>query len=371
MSDKTFLYSTFTGGLLIAGVAASMNVDETKQLYSWAFAPAAVEDAQDVLASPFRDLSSFASVAPAQMKAPDQQFQSAKVVASDASVVSAVRFAPAKFSVVADIPQSIEIDTAPRTIKNPDKLKDLKAIELMHAAAQGMRRAQPSQLDIILAALPAKFETPPSLTQNKTVSLLPTALFEPPEPTNYVSLASANASTDDAVLRPIARPLPEKAIPKKRARSAKFFHRMQFHRRQKPASVPCVAELQLIANRTHIYFDTSSSRVDLRGKSAVRMFAAKAQSCPEAKIGIIGFTDPGGDEDVNLKISWQRANSVFRSIEEAGFSMSTFHVSSHMEDHPHECVHYEGVDRRVVFDVRQRKNKNVASNPSQSSKPVQ
>lgn len=136
--------------------------------------------------------------------------------------------------------------------------------------------------------------------------------------------------------------------------STQHFRKLLSHSHaHKPAQTACVAELQLIAARTQIYFDTGSSSLDNRAVSAARLIAAKVQSCPEAQVSILGFTDPIGSKELNLKISWKRANSVFRTIEDAGFSMSNIEVSSHMEDHPDECLHYEGVDRRVIFSVRE------------------
>lgn len=125
------------------------------------------------------------------------------------------------------------------------------------------------------------------------------------------------------------------------------------HEEMAASAIPCVAELQLMVQRTHIYFDIGSYRVDTRGKSSARLIAARAQACPEARVNIIGFTDPGGPDDLNLLLSWQRVNNVLAAIKLAGFDTDRMEVQSHMEEHPEGCVHFEGIDRRVIFEVVQ------------------
>lgn len=281
-----------------------------------------------------------------------------------------------------------------------------KPIERMRAAAQQTNRVLLSQLDVILLAHDAKGQpqteepsknvvkgtlTVPKLSAPaaKTVKVqVQSELNQPvvpsieisqdaPNETNavhdkadysaslrsqqQVTLAGSEPETQDVAARNApdrpelqSRTDPETATAKIEPFSTRHFRKLLTHAHAtRPATTACVAELQLIAARTQIYFDTGSSSLDARGVSAARLIAAKVQSCPQAQISILGFTDPSGSKDVNLKISWKRANSVFRLIRDAGFSMSNIEVSSHMEDHPDECLHYEGVDRRVIFSVRE------------------
>ena len=136
--------------------------------------------------------------------------------------------------------------------------------------------------------------------------------------------------------------------------SASHFHRLRYHKHEKPSEIACVAELQLMASRAHVYFDSGSAKLDNRGRSAARLITAKAQSCPDAQLKIVGFTDPGGSVELNKKLSWQRANSVYKTLKETGFDLSGVVVESHMENHPEWCGHYEGIDRRVIFEVKDR-----------------
>lgn len=120
-----------------------------------------------------------------------------------------------------------------------------------------------------------------------------------------------------------------------------------------PTLSACVAELRTIANRTRIYFDSGSTKVSPRDQAAVYQMGALAQRCPEAQIVIDGFTDPKGDPNENLLLSWKRANNVLGVIREAGFNTMQFTTHSHMDNHPAHCTHYDVVDRRVEFVVTQ------------------
>ncbi len=239
---------------------------------------------------------------------------------------------------------------------------DLGAVAMMQAAANQTKGPETSQLDVILASIQS---APPALPPKTIPAAAPKPeVFEenpdllravrPLPATMRMSMPKPRARPAGLGQRPVARSNMQKA---KRARpsfTAQHFHDLRHHAHQKPSGIACVAELQLIAARAHIYFEAGSSEVNNPGMSAARLIAAKAQSCPEARVSIIGFTDPGGSKEINLKLSWLRANAVFHSIEDAGFSTARIAVSSHMEDHPEECLHYEGVDRRVVFTVLEK-----------------
>lgn len=130
------------------------------------------------------------------------------------------------------------------------------------------------------------------------------------------------------------------------------------HMMMMPAPDPnrssCVNEIATVADRTTIYFNSSSSELDKRSREAAFLIASLAQKCPEARIKIEGFTDPIGDPAVNLALSWKRANTVLRTIKSGGFSDKAFTVMSHMQDHKDEiCPHWDVVDRRVEFVITQ------------------
>lgn len=121
-----------------------------------------------------------------------------------------------------------------------------------------------------------------------------------------------------------------------------------------PAFSECVNEIVTVANRTTIYFDSASSGLDKRSREAAFFLASLAQKCPEARITIEGFTDPKGDPDINLALSWKRANTVLNTIKSGGFSDQSFAVKSHMQKHNDAiCPHWDVVDRRVEFVVTQ------------------
>lgn len=244
--------------------------------------------------------------------------------------------------------------------KSPVHVAELGAVdplELMKSAAQQRDLAKPSQLDLILSAMPPAQKD--KIMTEVVVENAAQSSTEALSVDKVEKVAAANVPdiSSEANLRPVARPETQKKSEERPSFSAKHYHNLRYHlsgHKKKKSKIACIAELQLIASYTQVYFDKGSSRLDDRGASAARQIAAKAQSCPEAQVSIIGFTDPGGAKEVNQRISWSRANSVFRSIQDAGFSMQSIEVSSHMEDHPDYCVHFEGIDRRVVFDVREK-----------------
>ncbi len=116
----------------------------------------------------------------------------------------------------------------------------------------------------------------------------------------------------------------------------------------------CVNEIKTVANRTTIYFNSSSSALDKRSREAAFLLASMVQKCPEARVMIVEFTDPKGDPAINLALSWKRANTVLNTIKSGGFSTQPFTVKSHMQKHNGAvCPHWDVVDRHVEFVVKQ------------------
>ena len=276
---------------------------------------------------------------------------------------TSIQPAPAKIAAahLPALPSQARLPDIGRTAeaKRQFDFDSLSAIQMMRAAANTVEGPTQSQLDIILKKLP---EAP------KAIAAPPAPVLNKPDLKPFVRPLPARARIGDTTpkarpeklaakpaMRPQSRPAPIGTTRKRPSFSAQHFHMLRHHGDQTPSEIACVAELQLIADRAPIYFESGSSAVRGTGASAARLVAAKAQSCPEAEISIIGFTDPGGSDELNLKLSWQRANAVYRSIEEAGFSTKRIKVSSHMEDHPEYCLHYDSIDRRVIFSVSERK----------------
>lgn len=230
-------------------------------------------------------------------------------------------------------------------------------------AVKGTPAPARSQMAVIMAALDTVPEPQPTPALNTLFDAYRNALAAQSRPTPP---ARQMAPYTDKITPVLGTPVPAKLRPQTRPTqtaipaahpatppdfSAKHFHDLRNMFRPAPSEIACVAELQLIAARTQIYFDSGSASVDSRGKSAARLIAARAQSCPEAELKIIGLTDPGGSVEMNKELSWKRANSVFKIMASAGFDLQRVQVDSHMEDHSEFCVHYEGIDRRVVFEV--------------------
>ncbi|CUH78266.1 OmpA family protein [Tropicibacter naphthalenivorans] len=129
-----------------------------------------------------------------------------------------------------------------------------------------------------------------------------------------------------------------------------------------PTLTPCVAELQTIADRSRIYFGPNSTELTPLATSVALQMAAAVQSCPEAKITLMGFADPLGSTESNRLVSLRRAQAVVAVIKAAGFETETFNTVSHLtEDHPDFCQHYDVIDRRVEFVVTDRTAEHAAA----------
>ena len=246
-------------------------------------------------------------------------------------------------------PEKAALPKIAQAVPAPEQANSLTAVEMMKAAARDTEGPQQSQLDVILAVM----QGGPKTVEANTNSALAAAIRPLPEIAR-VNQAVPEVRVASFKKRPVARPGAPSFSDKRPKYSAQHFHNLRFHGQQTTSQIACVAELQLIADRAQVYFASASSVVNNAGISAARLIAAKAQSCPEAEVQIIGFTDPGGSKEMNLKLSWQRANAIYRTIQETGFAMDGIRVSSHMEDHPDECLHYDGVDRRVLFSVSEK-----------------
>lgn len=116
---------------------------------------------------------------------------------------------------------------------------------------------------------------------------------------------------------------------------------------------PCVAELSMVAGRARIYFGANGTSLDSGARETALLLAKLAKDCPEAEITVVGFADPRGDEEANIRVSWQRARNVINLIGANGYSVDSFVAKSHQEVHGPECTHFDIVDRRVEFEIAQ------------------
>ena len=119
-----------------------------------------------------------------------------------------------------------------------------------------------------------------------------------------------------------------------------------------PKAAECVDVLKAVAERTPVYFGPASAELDQRGLEASFALASMARTCPEAQVTIVGYSDPSGDPAVNLALSWKRSNAVMDAIRSAGFDVTRFQTTSHLQDNPGPHRLYDVVDRRVEFTVR-------------------
>ncbi|WP_298914181.1 OmpA family protein [uncultured Roseobacter sp.] len=348
MAVQSSVFVIFFAGASVAGAAAGFHRDAILDKVAGAVQPLEVNPISAMTGAPLEGLP--------LLQIPDgrSQFRQKPIT----ETTWAVPTRPVASQLAAQTSDILPVEAkpqAPQRSLSPLKEVDLEGmppIELMKSAAKGRHTPKPSQLDLILSALPMAEKD-----KNQSVEVSEgTDDTHPDAQSEQAAVVKPPKVRAAPVPRPVAHSDQQTKHPEAPGYSAKHYHNLRYHlsgQKNKKSEIACIAELQLMASYTQIYFDSGSSILDERGASAARQIAAKAQSCPEAHVSIIGFTDPGGAEEVNQRISWSRANGVFHSIKEAGFSMENIEVSSHMEDHPEFCVHYEGIDRRVVFDVHE------------------
>lgn len=113
----------------------------------------------------------------------------------------------------------------------------------------------------------------------------------------------------------------------------------------------CAQDLALLSQRVQVYFGPGSTKLSAGARDNALMVARLAADCPSVRINVLGFTDPVGDEEVNIRVSQARAKSVVDMIAEYGFDTSRFNAISHTKNHGPECKHFDVVDRRVAFQV--------------------
>lgn len=113
----------------------------------------------------------------------------------------------------------------------------------------------------------------------------------------------------------------------------------------------CVRDLANVASRTRLYFGAGQTGLSFEARAQALIVARLAKDCPQASISVVGFTDPSGDPDVNLQISWDRANSVLSMLRANGHPIDRFSAHSHNAVHGPDCKHYDVVDRRVEFEI--------------------
>ncbi|MEM7282899.1 MAG: OmpA family protein [Pseudomonadota bacterium] len=84
--------------------------------------------------------------------------------------------------------------------------------------------------------------------------------------------------------------------------------------------------------RMEILFHTGDSNIDETANDRLQKLAALINTTPGVEIRLDGYADPRGDEEFNLKLSGDRADTVKQVLVDAGVDEDRIRVFSHGED---------------------------------------
>ena len=75
-----------------------------------------------------------------------------------------------------------------------------------------------------------------------------------------------------------------------------------------------------------IHFEENKSDINSEGTTMLNQIANAARAMPQAKVHIVGFTDPEGGWKSNLVLSQNRANTVAQGLMQMGIERSRLHA---------------------------------------------
>ena len=91
------------------------------------------------------------------------------------------------------------------------------------------------------------------------------------------------------------------------------------------ASAPaCANELTAMADSLVLFFPPGGAQPSGDDMTFVRRFADKVASCPGARIVVEGHSDATGQDDVNIMLSWERAENVVSALAASGYATAQF-----------------------------------------------
>ncbi len=84
--------------------------------------------------------------------------------------------------------------------------------------------------------------------------------------------------------------------------------------------------------RMQVLFHTGEAQLDESASDRLQDMAEVLKTSPEVNVRLDGYSDPRGDEEFNLKLSSDRADTVKQALVDAGIDEERIQVFSHGED---------------------------------------
>lgn len=118
----------------------------------------------------------------------------------------------------------------------------------------------------------------------------------------------------------------------------------------------CVAELDQVATARGILFDPGSARMDDRSREAISELAAILRRCPDTAVEIGGHTDNQGREELNERLSQNRADAVLDALVAQGIALGRLEARGYGEHQPvasNDTPEGRARNRRIAFQLRE------------------
>lgn len=121
-----------------------------------------------------------------------------------------------------------------------------------------------------------------------------------------------------------------------------------------PTPQECVSKIQAFNAASKITFDPGSSRIARSALETVDNIADVLRACPDLPLQIYGYTDSQGGEEMNKRLSQQRADSVLdalrmRRVPTRGFTAEGFGEENPIADN--ETEEGREANRRIEFSL--------------------
>jgi outer membrane protein OmpA-like peptidoglycan-associated protein len=115
---------------------------------------------------------------------------------------------------------------------------------------------------------------------------------------------------------------------------------------------------------TDISFRTNDASINASSLSPLLKLGALAAAMPDVKVRVAGYADPRGSDELNDKLSKDRADAVAAVLAQSGLSPDQVIVEAHGKSQSESCdgdVDGYAFDRRVTVRIERKSAQEVAS----------
>ncbi len=117
----------------------------------------------------------------------------------------------------------------------------------------------------------------------------------------------------------------------------------------------CIGQLRSIARESTIFFQSGGNQLSPNDLRTVRVIGRMVESCPDAVVYVTGHSDPSGTRQANMLLSWERADSAVRALNELGFDTTQYEAVGFGARIPYaqgDAGDAE-LERRVEFNIQE------------------